>query len=42
MDLTRGVGVQAGGGGFGSAEAVQRALNPLNMKKGGAVKKKFF
>lgn len=37
-DLTRGVG--AGTGGFGSAEAVQRALNPLNLAKGGLITKK--
>lgn len=38
VDLTRGVGV--GTGGFGSAEAIQRALNPLNLSKGGLITKK--
>jgi hypothetical protein len=38
VDLTRGVGV--GTGGFGSAEAIQRALNPLNLAKGGLITKK--
>jgi hypothetical protein len=43
MNLTRGLGT-GGGGGAVMPEDMQRLLNPLNMKKGGAVKKnkKFF